>query len=589
MRRFSIASFVFFTYLLVALAGLAAIALFSMGIFRQVYHDRLTDGLEGHAKLLAHIVEAPLASGDYESLQRLCLHSTDQLQVRATVVRNDGRVVADSEYDPAAMENHGNRPEVREALKSGKGEAVRLSATLNTDLFYYTLPVYAGDRLLGVVRLSLPVERAFGALRLIYLRVLVGVLAVGLAAFLVSLLISRTLRRATEKMTAGGRRFAGGEFSELLETPRLAEAAALSGALNEMAMQIDERLRAVTKERNQQEAVLSSMVEGVLAVDTQGRIMTSNQAAIRLTGVDFERHQNAFLDEIAPKSPLSEFIRHILHSASPRESEFGNVSRGENILQAHGSVLRDARGNGIGAVVVLNDVTRLRRLEQVRRDFVANVSHELRTPITSIKGFVETLLDGALENAQDANRFLEIIAKQADRLNAILADLLILSRIEEGEEKASITFETTDIGDTVAAAVQLCSLKAAAKNIPVHVDCPAGIIARINTSLFEQAMVNLIDNAIKYSPSGSEVHVRALCRDGVIVQVEDRGCGVAAEHLPRLFERFYRVDKARSRSLGGTGLGLAIVKHVITAHGGRVSVESRLGQGSTFSIVLPSV
>jgi len=404
----------------------------------------------------------------------------------------------------------------------------------------------------------------------------------------VSMVVSWTINRSVQRTIQGVRRFSRGDFTEPLEPPRLSEMAALSDSLNDMAAQLDERLRAVTKERNQQEAVLSSMVEGVLAVDNQGRIMTFNEAAARLTGIDFEKAQNAHLRDIAPNTPLAQFITQILNSSKPKESEFGNLSQSGRILQVHGSVLRDAHGKGIGAVVVLNDVTRLRRLEQVRRDFVANVSHELRTPITSIKGFVETLLDGAIDTSEDARRFLEIVAKQSDRLNAILGDLLTLSHIEEGEEKKSIEVEVTGIRDTLEAALQLCSKKAGAKDIQVRLHCDPSVTARINPPLLEQAVANLIDNAIKYSPAGSDVTVRAGLQDEVVIQVEDHGCGVAAEHLPRLFERFYRVDKARSRALGGTGLGLSIVNHVITAHGGRVTVESAPGVGSTFSIYLPA-
>ena len=316
--------------------------------------------------------------------------------------------------------------------------------------------------------------------------------------------------------------------------------------------------------------------------------MTFNQAAVRLTGIDFESNPNAHLREVAPNTPLAQFVVQILNSAKPKESEFGNLSQSGRILQVHGSVLRDVQGKGIGAVVVFNDVTRLRRLEQVRRDFVANVSHELRTPITSIKGFVETLLDGALNSPEDARRFLEIVAKQSDRLNAILGDLLTLSHIEEGEEKKSIDVEVMGIRDTLEAAMELCSKKASAKNIRVSLECESAIKACINPSLLEQAVANLIDNAIKYSPADSDVVVRAAQEEEVMIQVEDRGCGVAAEHLPRLFERFYRADKARSRALGGTGLGLSIVNHVITAHGGRVTVESTPNVGSTFSIYLPA-
>jgi two-component system phosphate regulon sensor histidine kinase PhoR len=251
-------------------------------------------------------------------------------------------------------------------------------------------------------------------------------------------------------------------------------------------------------------------------------------------------------------------------------------------------MLRNATHNTVGALIVLNDVTRLRKLEQVRRDFVANVSHELKTPITSIKGYVETLLDGAFRNPEDAERFLKIVAKQANRLNAIIEDLLKLSRIEQGVERGEIVLEQTALKGLLTAAISACETQITAKSIHVSLSCPDDLVARINPPLLEQAVVNLIDNAAKYGNAGSAIEISAI-RDSstTSIIVRDHGVGIASEHLPRLFERFYRVDKARSRAEGGTGLGLAIAKHIVLAHGGTISVDSRVSQGSTFTINLP--
>jgi two-component system, OmpR family, phosphate regulon sensor histidine kinase PhoR len=259
-------------------------------------------------------------------------------------------------------------------------------------------------------------------------------------------------------------------------------------------------------------------------------------------------------------------------------------------LQANGTLLRgDADADaGVGAVVVLNDVTRLKRLEAVRRDFVANVSHELKTPVTSIKGFAETLEDGALEDPEAARRFVRIIAGQADRLNSIIEDLLALSTLEQSTDSPLLQLEEADLCDVVAVALAVCGPKANAKHITLREVCSGSLVARVSPPLLEQAVANLVDNAVKYSAEGGDVEVALVDgRDEIVVSVRDQGQGVPREHLPRLFERFYRVDKARSRDMGGTGLGLAIVKHIAQIHGGRVSVESVLGQGSTFRIHLP--
>ena len=242
----------------------------------------------------------------------------------------------------------------------------------------------------------------------------------------------------------------------------------------------------------------------------------------------------------------------------------------------------------MGALIVLNDVTRIRRLENVRREFVANVSHEIKTPITAIKGFVETLRDGAVGNPEDAERFLGIIENHAERLEAIIEDLLSLSRIEREAERGKIALVEGQVQDVVQMAVQVCEMSARAKEIKIECSCDKDIASKINGPLLEQAMVNLLDNAIKYSAKGSTIWVEASqTAEDIEIDVRDQGCGIEKEHLPRLFERFYRVDKARSRQLGGTGLGLAIVKHITQAHGGQVSVESIPGKGSTFSIRLP--
>jgi two-component system phosphate regulon sensor histidine kinase PhoR len=265
------------------------------------------------------------------------------------------------------------------------------------------------------------------------------------------------------------------------------------------------------------------------------------------------------------------------------------VGAEERSLQANGTLLHgDDDGDDVGAVVVLNDVTRLKRLEAVRRDFVANVSHELKTPVTSIKGFAETLEGGALDDPDTARRFVRIIAGQADRLNSIIEDLLALSTLEQSGDSPLLQLEEADLCDVVAVALEVCGPKAEAKHVELRETCPGRLLARVSPPLLEQAVVNLVDNAVKYSSGGGVVDVELVeAGDEFVIGVTDKGPGIAREHLPRLFERFYRVDKARSRDLGGTGLGLAIVKHIAQIHGGRVSVESVVGGGSTFRVHLP--
>jgi two-component system phosphate regulon sensor histidine kinase PhoR len=325
-----------------------------------------------------------------------------------------------------------------------------------------------------------------------------------------------------------------------------------------------------------------------VAVDSQERLISINRAGGTMLGVTSEAARGRAIQEVVRNPGMQAFVSRVLSEAGPVEGDVTLVDpSGERFLQVHGAVLRDAQGSRIGAVIVLNDVTRLRRLENLRREFVANVSHELKTPITSIKGYVETLLDGALKNPQESEKFLGVVARHADRLNSIIEDLLLLSRIEQDAEKSTLETEDARLRDVFAEAADACAARSIEKGIRIDIDCPDDMAVPLNVPLMRQAVVNLIDNAVKYSEPGTTVRIEgSRVGDEVVISVCDRGCGIDKEHLARLGERFYRVDTARSRQQGGTGLGLAIVKHIAQAHGGRLSVESAPGQGSVFRIHL---
>jgi two-component system phosphate regulon sensor histidine kinase PhoR len=361
-------------------------------------------------------------------------------------------------------------------------------------------------------------------------------------------------------------------------------------ALNRRAAELDVRIRTILCQQNEREAMLTSMEEGVLAVDRSGRILSLNETCARLLGGSVAALRGSLAHGAVRKPDLLKFIDAALASEQAIDGELQFLGVPDRWLHAHGTALCDADGRRTGALIVLHDMTRLRQLESVRRDFVANVSHELKTPITSIKGFVETLLDERLADTDHALHFLEIVLRQVNRLDAIIADLLCLSRVERGAEGQTIPLEPAAVGDVLRAACEMCEHTAAEKEIALVVECPAGLRACLNAPLLEQAVVNLVDNALKYSEPRSTVRVEAEPEGaGVKISVHDQGCGIPPEHLPRLFERFYRVDKARSRDLGGTGLGLSIVRHIMLAHRGSVSVESTVGRGSTFTLHLPPI
>jgi two-component system phosphate regulon sensor histidine kinase PhoR len=370
--------------------------------------------------------------------------------------------------------------------------------------------------------------------------------------------------------------------------PHSQELSRLAGAMNTMAGQLDERIKTIIAQRNQLDAVLSGMSEAVVAFDLDERILFLNSAAEKLFNVQPLTVQGRTVTESIRSSQFQQFVQRLIET---RETQTGDITAGpdrEKRLEVRGNLLHDESGTIIGGIIVLNDVTELRRLENIRKDFVANVSHELRTPITSIKGFVETLLNNALDDKQNTKRFLEIVQRHADRLSMIIEDLLSLSRIEQQADSEQIQTELTKISQIIDSAMHLCEQNAISKQIKVERSCREELRGHVAPSLLEQALVNLIDNAIKYSEEQSTIKVEAFETDQeIVLAVHDNGCGISREHLDRLFERFYRIDKARSRKVGGTGLGLSIVKHIAQAMGGYPTVSSTVGKGSTFEIHLP--
>jgi len=357
-----------------------------------------------------------------------------------------------------------------------------------------------------------------------------------------------------------------------------------------MAAVLNQRFENLENQRSERETILSSMEEGFLAVDKYHQVLSINRTAAQLFRLDPEKVVGQDLQLLIRNFQLSHSVHEALTSQQPLEKDFQLTDSEENIkhFQVRITPLRKSSGDQIGALIVLNDITRIKLVETIRRDFVANVSHELKTPITSIKGAVETLIDGAIEQREVADRFLGIISRHSDRLDSLISDLLLLSQLEYRDE-GGIQAEEGTLQLVIRHAVGICELKAQEKEISLVWECSESIQMRMNAPLLEQALVNLIDNAIKYSPEKRQVEILAkLEKSEVIMEIKDHGSGIDARHLDRIFERFYRVDAARSRKLGGTGLGLAIVKHIVQSHGGTVSVESNLNMGSRFILKFPT-
>jgi two-component system, OmpR family, phosphate regulon sensor histidine kinase PhoR len=505
--------------------------------------------------------------------------------VRVTVITSDGKVLADSQSDPQTMENHAGGPEVRDALAKGDGQAIRRSVTIDSNLLYYAvrLPVANGPPV--VLRFALPVrtvdEEMSGFRRRLWLASLGMLLITGVA----SLLISRSLSNRVERLKIFLRRVAEGDFRPI-EADRSGDALeALAVSLNQTAARLDRTIRTLTEERNLSSAILGSMVEGVAVVDGSERLVFTNPGFARILGLDVPPRAGSPLLEVVRQTELIEAVRRVLEGEPRVEAEIVTGTLRQHFFAATVASVRAAETSG--AIVVLHDITALRKLERVRRDFVANVSHELRTPLTAIQGFAETLLAGALDDPQNRVRFLEIILEHSRRLARLTEDLLKLSRMDA--ERLELEIRCLSVPQFIESCIQTTQRSATEKNLRMAVNLPENLpdVAADRTRLAE-VLQNLLDNAIQYTPPGGRITVTASADgDKVTFTVSDTGIGIPQVDQPRIFERFYRVDAARSREVGGTGLGLSIAKHLVEAHGGRIWLDSEVGHGSQFHFTVP--
>ncbi len=589
--------------MLITVFALIALSIYASHSLHRFYVNESFTDLEARAMLVENEVKTLLYQNKTGQLGDLCKQLGQKSSTRITVILSSGEVVADSLENPANMENHAQRMEVKSALAGVVGSSVRFSNTMQEKMMYVAVPLFReglpADRenVNGVLRVSIPIKNFDQALREVYGKIALGSLIIAFVTAIITLTVSQRLSRPLEAIKRSAERFGRGDFSRQLtggETalPMSLEVGSLVDTMNRMAEQLNDRITTAERQHQQLDAVFLSMVEAVIAIDSSENVISINQAAAELFMIESPKASGMNIEKVVGKGDILDFIKRTMAGYKTIEGDLvfkdqGNKTR---YLQAHGTKLRNLGGKHYGALIVLNDITRLQKLEDVRRDFVANVSHELKTPITSIKGFVETLLDGALENEQDAKRFLEIISKQANRLNSIVEDLLILSHLEQkGKDKVELAFEREPLSRILHSALEVCTVDAEEKNIEIILTCPETLHVSVNAPLFEQAIVNLVVNGIKYSNENSRVEVVAKRENNgeTVIAVQDYGVGIQEEHLPRLFERFYRSDKARSRKLGGTGLGLSIVKHIVQVHEGSVTVESTLGEGSVFTIRLP--
>ena len=553
------------------------------GLFERAASVQLFDTL----RILTPIVQRQAANPQEDPrlwIRKLAADSG----LRLTLIRIDGVVVADSSVEPAqvgTMENHRNRPEVREALTRGSGMSVRKSATTG-HTYVYAAQILAGPR--GetlVLRLAEPLEQLQTLRGQLAAAMALAALAAGLAILITSLWLDRRLFEPLSRLIADARDIAAGRAARVA-VPEEDELAALALALNRLAATAEEQFEAVREERDHLRQILASMSEGVLVVGPDGRALMLNPAFHRLFDLTGDFSGRPVL-EIVRHPGFSRLVEDTLRLGQPQTAQIELSTLERRTLMLASSPLSGGAGGGLGAVVVTRDTTELTRVADMRRDFVANVSHELKTPLAAIRGFAETLRDGALDEPPTARRFTDRILSQCHRLQELLNDLLTLSRLE-GVAPA-LERESVDLGALVRRAAELISAAAREKRVEIAVEADGAVPPMLgDPDGLERLVLNLLDNAVKYNRPDGQVTLRLSRSDGeAVLEVSDTGIGIPPESIPRLFERFYRVDKGRAREEGGTGLGLAIVKHVAQAHGGQVEVESRLGRGSIFRVKLP--
>jgi len=535
-------------------------------------------------------------------LQVIVRELSQRAHARVTLVDASGRVLADSavsDQDLPRIENHRTRPEIAQAVAIGAGTDLRASHTTGERTLYRAIrlgePGTSSKAL--YLRLGLPMTALDQELATLKRNLTLAFGSAFLIAVALSIWLARSLTKPLSDMATAAQQLAGGNLAVHVETSARDEVGLLAHTLNHMTEELRSKIEELSEDRSQLLAMLTSMVEGVMVLDSKGRILQVNPAWERMFGVTRAEARGRHSSEVFAHPKLDALVSAVLAARAGQEGEI--VLTNGRCLNIEASVAGGEQDNEACAVLVFHDITELRRLEHIRKDFVANVSHELRTPLTSIKGYVEALLDGGKDDPETSVRFLDIILKQSDRLNLILEDLLQLSKIESGQ--VQFKQEPLHIGSvidrTIAMIKPLADKKQHQLRAQVHGDLP---LINGDQERLVQVLANLLDNAIKYTPEGGQITVSARrihapaqrmvdgLRDGVELTVTDTGIGIPEKDRPRVFERFYRVDKARSRELGGTGLGLAIVKHIVEGHGGQIRVEGNVPNGSRFVVRLPA-
>src|SRR4030066_1691097 len=576
---------VFFLYFILASVLIVILGEYLSSTIRNNYLSKLQEDLTIQSRLIAE--DVPLSFGD--NLDDFCKRYKEKTAgARITIIDSSGRVLGDSEKPSSLMENHSNRPELIEAGTNGIGSSIRFSKTLQRDLFYLAISVMK-DSEKRFLRMSVPLHDIDVAVRKIKIQILTASFASLLIVFLIGLFQTGRIVKAIEEITAFSQAVASGDFRKRLLPKGRDELSELTRNVSTMSQELQRRLQQAEEEKYMIETILMNMSDGLMLTDLNGRILLSNSAVKNLFGVESDIEGKTIMETLR-KAELVDLIDRVVETKETISREI-EVTYPKELFLMVTAAPYSIKGELSGAVLAFHDITGLRQLEDIRKDFVANVSHEIKTPITAIKGFAETLLEGALEDKENAYKFLETIKNHSERLNSLVSDLLTLSRIELGDIK--IEKETVNLDNVIDTVFETLKENARSKGLYLEKEIAAGSVeVQADKNRLIQILLNLVDNGIKFTEMGgvtikvqspkSKVQISPYppftkgvsgginnlsLGDFIEISVEDTGIGIPKKHLSRLGERFYRVDKARSRELGGTGLGLAIVKHLVKAHG----------------------
>lgn len=586
MRRFKTFWILFLSQVFLLLINLILQYVIINQSFTGFYFEEKEKTLLKEAYIIENQVSSLIVLGNFNDLQNWIINFGKKINSRLTVVLPSGQVIADSQSPLNHLDNHKDRPEIKKAFEGKVGMSIRFSDTLNQETIYLAIPIENNKNQIGVLRLSESTENLRSSLKGTFLKFFLGSSLVILALVLIIGFYSKSLTLSLEKISSITENFSNKGFSEKMKVGPWDsyEISSLVKSLNKMSDLITDQINKIIKQKKEQEAVFSSMLEGVLTIDIDRKIYKINHSAKKIFHLEMEKEYRGIpLKEVIRTKKVEDFYDEIIVTKGFLEREI--ILENDQIFQVHGSVIQGEAENILGALLVFNDISGLRKLESHRRDFVANVSHELKTPLTTISGYLENIIDGTVDSPEDQLKFLKIVQKQSLRLEKIIEDLLILSQVEM-DTNGLLSGEVLEISPILSSAKSLFNEKT--ENIIV--DCEKNLKARVNSHLLEIAIGNLLGNALRYGNKNSPIKLAAKTINGEIeISVKDEGIGISAEHHHRLFERFYSVDKSRSREFGGSGLGLSIVKHIALAHNGHVSVESAPGKGSKFSIFIPKV